>query len=49
MSAMRSVSPSPIRRMSPTGSSADTSRSVTCESKKVASSEQMTMSDSLTK
>ena len=35
--------------MRPTGSSADAIPKVTCESKKVASDEQMTMSDSLTK
>ena len=49
MSAMRSVSASPILRMRPTGSSADTSPYVTCESKNVASGEQMTTSASFTK
>ena len=49
ISAMRSVSPRPMRRMSPTGSSAETIPKVTCESKNVASVEQMTTSDSLTK
>lgn len=47
--AMRSVSPRPIRRMSPTGSSADTRPADTCESKKVASDEQITTSDSFRK
>ena len=49
MSAMRSVSPRPIRRMSPMGSMAETIPALTCESKKVASGEQITTSDSLTK
>ena len=38
-----------MRRISPTGSNADTIPTVTCESKNVASDEQMTTSDSLTK
>ena len=49
VSAMRNVSARPTFRISPTGSSADTSPYVTCESKNVASSEQMTMSASLTR
>ena len=46
---MRNVSPRPMRRMSPTGSIAETIPNVTCESKNVASSEQITTSDSFTK
>ena len=46
---MRKVSPRPTRRISPTGSIAETMPKVTCESKNVASSEQMTMSASFTK
>ena len=46
---MRSVSPSPMRRISPTGSIAETIPYVTWESKKVASGEQMTTSASFTK
>ena len=48
-SAIRSVSPRPILRIRPTGSSADTMPKLTWESKKVASGEQMTMSASFTK
>jgi hypothetical protein len=49
ISAMRSVSPRPMRRIRPIGSRAHTSPADTWESKNVASSEQMTTSDSLTK
>ncbi len=49
MSAMRSASPRPTLRMFPTGSSAHVRPKVTWLSKKVASGEQMTMSDSLRK
>ena len=47
--AMRRVWARPIRRMRPTGSRAETRPTLTWESKKVASGEQMTMSASLTK
>ena len=47
--AMRSVSPSPMRRINPIGSMADTKPYVTWESKNVASSEQITTSASLRK
>ena len=49
VSAMRSVWARPTLRISPTGSRAETKPKVTCESKKVASVEQMTMSASFTK
>ena len=47
--AIRSVSPRPTRRISPMGSSAETRPALTWESKNVASVEQITTSDSLTK
>ena len=49
INAIRSVSPRPTRRIRPIGSSAHTRPALTWESKNVASSRQMTTSDSLTK
>ncbi len=49
INAMRSVSPSPTRRISPIGSRADTNPALTWESKNVAPSAQITTSASLTK
>jgi hypothetical protein len=49
INAIRRASPRPTRRINPIGSNAHTNPALTCESKNVASSEQITTSDSLTK
>ena len=49
INAIRNVSPRPMRRINPIGSSAHTNPADTWESKNVASVEQITTSDSLMK